>query len=138
MTPTDAIREVFGGRFDGDSWAAWRAFWSVAFGEAPENDVAKAIARRCTGRTGVADVPSTRGVAGDRPTRRQGASARAHRGLPRACFRRHLAPGERGTVLIIAADSKQARVIFRYIAGLLTHMPMLAAMIERETPRAST
>ena len=51
MTPTDTIREVFGGRFDGDSLAAWRAFWSVAFGEAEENSITEAMAGRCTGRT---------------------------------------------------------------------------------------
>jgi phage terminase large subunit-like protein len=43
------------------------------------------------------------------------------------------APGERGTVLVIAASQKQARVIFRYIRGLLTGVPLLARMIERET-----
>ena len=53
-----------------------------------------------------------------------------------ACFhewRRHLTPGERGTVMIVAADRKQARVILRYIRGLLTGVPMLARLIERET-----
>jgi hypothetical protein len=53
-----------------------------------------------------------------------------------ACFRvytAHLAPGERATVLIIAADRKQARVIFRYLRALLRDVPMLATMIERET-----
>jgi hypothetical protein len=56
-----------------------------------------------------------------------------------ACFfdyRRHLAPGERGTVLIIATNSKQARVIVRYIRALLTHIPMLARLVERETTDA--
>src|SRR5262249_21294673 len=57
-----------------------------------------------------------------------------------ACFyeyRKFLAPGERGTVLIIATNSKQARVIFRYVRALLTNIPMLAKMIERETADAS-
>ncbi len=52
-----------------------------------------------------------------------------------ACFRDyrpHLAPGERATVLIIATDRRQARVIFRYIRALLTEVPMLARMIVRE------
>src|SRR5262249_40205912 len=56
-----------------------------------------------------------------------------------ACFydyRRYLAPGERGTVLIIATNSKQARVIVRYVRALLTHIPMLAKLIERETADA--
>src|SRR5262249_8162598 len=38
-----------------------------------------------------------------------------------------------GTVLVIATNSKQARVIFRYIRALLTNIPMLSKMIERET-----
>jgi hypothetical protein len=53
-----------------------------------------------------------------------------------ACFhdyRRYLSPGERATVLIVATNTKQARVIFRYVRALLTRVPMLARMIERET-----
>jgi phage terminase large subunit-like protein len=53
-----------------------------------------------------------------------------------ACFfdyRRRLSPGERATVLIIATNSKQARVIFRYVRALLTHVPMLAKLVQRAT-----
>jgi hypothetical protein len=53
-----------------------------------------------------------------------------------SCFReyRHLlAPGERGTVVIIAQDRKAARAIFRFVKGLLHGVPMLKRMIERET-----
>ena len=45
----------------------------------------------------------------------------------------HLAPGERATIMVIAVDRKQARTIFRYIRALLTRVPMLAELIERET-----
>ena len=48
-------------------------------------------------------------------------------------YRKHLAPGERGTVMVIATDRRQARVIMRYIRALLTQVPMIARMIERET-----
>jgi len=48
-------------------------------------------------------------------------------------YRRHLAPGERGTVMVIAADRKQSRVVLRFIRALLMQVPMLARMIERET-----
>ena len=48
-------------------------------------------------------------------------------------YRPHLQPGERATILIIAADRRQARVIFRYVRGLLTQVPMLARLIQRET-----
>jgi len=53
-----------------------------------------------------------------------------------ACFRdyrKHLQPGERATVAVIAADRKQARTIMRYVGGLLRNVPMLAPLIERET-----
>jgi hypothetical protein len=44
-----------------------------------------------------------------------------------------LSLGERGTLLIVATDKRQAKVIFRYIIGLLTSVPTLAEMIVRET-----
>jgi hypothetical protein len=44
-------------------------------------------------------------------------------------YRRSLSPGERGTVLVIATNSRQARVIFRYVKALLTN-------IERDTADA--
>ena len=53
-----------------------------------------------------------------------------------ACFRKwtaYLAPGERGVVMVIASDRKQARVIFRYIKALIDGVEMLAKMVERST-----
>jgi hypothetical protein len=44
-----------------------------------------------------------------------------------------LAPGERGTVPLIAADRRQARTLMRYVQGLIHGCPMLARMVERET-----
>lgn len=52
-----------------------------------------------------------------------------------ACFKDYrpfLGPGERGVLMIIATDRKQARVIMRYLTALLQAVPMLAAMIERQ------
>jgi hypothetical protein len=48
-------------------------------------------------------------------------------------WRRYLAPGEVGVIMIIAADRRQARVIMRYCTGLLKAVPMLAKLIEAET-----
>lgn len=47
-------------------------------------------------------------------------------------YRPFLGPGERGIVMVIATDRKQARVIMRYVTALLMQVPMLAAMIERQ------
>ena len=79
-----------------------------------------------------------------RPSPRRGWSAAAAAGKSftlaliavfLACFhdyRQHLAPGERGTLMVIAADRQQARIIMRYVRGFLTNIPMLERMIERE------
>ena len=54
-----------------------------------------------------------------------------------AAFRPYrLAAGERGVVMLIAADRKQARVLHRYVGGILHAVPMLASLIERETAAA--
>jgi hypothetical protein len=47
----------------------------------------------------------------------------------------YLTGGERGTIMIVAADKKQARAIFRYLKGML-QIPLLAGRIERETAEA--
>ena len=53
-----------------------------------------------------------------------------------ACFkdwRPYLGPGEVATIMIIARDRRQARVIKRFITGLLHATPMLRRTIEKET-----
>ena len=58
-----------------------------------------------------------------------------------ACFRdydQHLAPGEKVTIGLIAADRAQARILMRYVNGLLQAVPMLRAMIEERTSETIT
>ncbi len=53
-----------------------------------------------------------------------------------ACFREwrpFLQPGERATVMIIAADRRQARVIMRYVKALFQGVPMLAQIVQNDT-----
>jgi hypothetical protein len=47
-------------------------------------------------------------------------------------WRPFLNVGERGTIMVIAADRRQARVILRYVKGLLQAVPMLRQLIEAE------
>ena len=46
-------------------------------------------------------------------------------------WRPFLTPGERATIMVLAADRRQARVIFRYARALLQEVPALAALVER-------
>jgi hypothetical protein len=48
-------------------------------------------------------------------------------------YRKYLAPGERGVIVIIAADRQQARVIFNYISGALHSSKTLEQYILNET-----
>jgi hypothetical protein len=48
-------------------------------------------------------------------------------------YRPYLAPGEVGTIRVMAQDRDAARSIFRYIAALLNDNPMLAPLVLRET-----
>src|SRR5262249_30808202 len=52
------------------------------------------------------------------------------------CVRYQLVPGERGLVMVAAADRKQARVIFRYINAFFDRIPALASLIEKRTTEA--
>ncbi len=119
---------------DPETWAAWRAFLAALFGLPMDDDMAD-LYRQCTGRSELPTAPQTEAslVVG----RRGGKSfILALIAVYLATFRdwrQYLAPGERGTVMIIAADRRQARVIFRYIVALLEGVPMLARLIERKT-----
>ena len=53
-------------------------------------------------------------------------------------WRPFLAPGEIGTIMVIAADRKQSRVIMRYIKGLLTSVPMLLKLMRSDTKDSVT
>jgi hypothetical protein len=45
----------------------------------------------------------------------------------------NLVPGERGTVLVLAADRRQAQSIMRYATALCTEVPLLASRMECST-----
>src|SRR5262249_40244587 len=51
-------------------------------------------------------------------------------------YQAHLAPGEKATVAVIAADRQQARVCFRHVTGLLDAVPLLAQLVVRRTQAA--
>jgi hypothetical protein len=119
---------------DPTSWAAWRSFIATLFA-LPLSAEELAIYQHCTGRRTPPTTPHREAwlVCG----RRSGKSFMlALIATFLACFHdftRHLTRGERATVMIVCADRKQARVVLRYIGGLLHGTPLLAPLIERET-----
>jgi hypothetical protein len=136
----DAVsdRELFAGWFkDRATWAAWFVFLRALFG-LPLAARELALFRECTGRETPPTAPHSEAwlVCGRRAGKSFILSLCA---VYLGCFfnySQHLAPGERATVMIIAADRKQARVIFRYIRALLLTVPMLRKLVARETSEA--
>lgn len=133
----DAIRDdkLFAHWFRSpETWIAWFAFLAALFG-LPMTPEQLVIYRECTGRTEPPEAVATEAWLDC--GRRAGKSfILALVAVFLACFcdyRPYLAPGERGVVLVIATDRRQARVILRYVRALLTRVPMLKRMIERET-----
>lgn len=131
---TMAHPAMFAPFFKGPSWDNWKAFLAALFG-LPMSEPQLAVYREHTGRTTAPKSPFTEAelVVG-----RRGGKSRilALIAVYLATFRsydEYLAPGEVGTIAIIAADRKQARSIFRYTLGLLQGVPSLAPAISEMT-----
>ena len=136
ITILDAIDhpQLLGPHFKGTSWQAWRVFLAALFA-LPMGEDALTTYRYHTGRT---EAPSVPFGEAELVVGRRGGKSRVLALIATylATFRDYapyLAAGEVATVAVIAADRKQARVIFRYIVGFLRAVPALAAMIEDET-----
>lgn len=115
------------------TWVAWRAFLKVLFG-LPAIQTEQELYTACTGRSAPPQDPINEAwlVCG----RRAGKSfVIALIAVYLAVFRSWthcLSPGERGTIMIVACDRKQSRVIMRYVRALLEEVPLLAPLIERQ------
>lgn len=116
------------------TWAGWRAFLAALFA-LPMDEEALEVYRRHTGRSEPPASPSDEAwlIIGRRGGKSFMMALIATYLATFRDYRAHLQPGERATVMVIAADRRQARVIVRYVSGLLANVPMLRRMVERET-----
>src|SRR5262249_38608549 len=128
---------LFGPIFRGPSWDAWRAFLAAVYA-LPMTEADLEVYRRCTGRQTPPEAPAREVwcIAGRRAGKSRMAALLAVYVAAFRQYRAHLAPGEKATVAVIAADRQQARVVFRYVCGLLDAVPMLRRMVERRTQSA--
>jgi hypothetical protein len=119
---------------DRATWSAWFVFLRALFG-LPLAPHQLALFTECTGRTEAPTSAASEGwlICGRRSGKSFMLALCAVYLAAFHSYRQHLAPGERGVVLVIASDRKQARVIFRYIRALLLGVPMLRKLVERET-----
>jgi hypothetical protein len=128
---------LFGSQFGGESWAAWRALLAAFYG-LPLDAEEERIFAQLTARTTAPDGPHDELwlAVGRRGGKSQIAALIA---IYEAAFHDYapqLAPGEVATVMVLAADRKQARSVMRYVAGLMASNPMLERLIARKDTEA--
>ena len=125
---------LFGPWFrDRSTWASWWVFLRALFGLGLVTDEEMAVFTRCTGR--MAPPGETAAEAWLICGRRSGKSFMlALIAVYLATFRDWrpwLAPGEHATVMIVACDRKQSRVIVRYIKAFLEECELLKPLVQR-------
>jgi hypothetical protein len=135
MKPIDVFNHptLFGPIFEGPSWDPWR----VAIKAITGSKMTAAELELFRGYTGRQAPPG-------KPVReawfavgRRGGKSRvaAFFALLFAAFRDYgdaLAPGERTTVMLLASDRKQARVLMGYVRSLIKEIPALSQMVVNE------
>jgi hypothetical protein len=123
---------------DPATWSSWFVFLRALFALPIEADEDLAVFTRSTGRATPPDEPAAEAwlVCG----RRSGKSFMlALIAVYLACFKswkEFLAPGEHATIMIVACDRKQSRVIVRYIRAFLEECQLLKPLVQRTSGAA--
>ncbi len=126
-------KKLFGGVFnDLSTWSAWITALKAIFG-LPMSSEELALYRQCTGRQNPPQRPFKEIylIVG----RRGGKSfITALIAVFLAVFKdysKFLAPGERGTIVVIAVDRKQSQIILRYVKAILS-LPLFKSYVQNE------
>ena len=116
-----------------DSWQSWLV-WLKAIHALPMTDIELEIFRECTSRQSPPMKPPAEcyTIVG----RRGGKSfMTALTAVYLGCFgdyKRHLNAGERASILVLAVDRAQTKVVFNYIKGIIDGIPALRQMVVAE------
>lgn len=119
---------------DRTTWEPWFAFLAALFAQ-PMSDEQLQIYRECTGRYRPPTEVQREAwlVVGRRGGKSFILALVATYLAAFFNYEKRLSPGERGTILILAAGIPQAHVIFDHVKALLTEVPLLNKMITRAT-----
>ena len=120
---------IFGAEFSNESWDSWRALLSGFYGEGC-SDPSRFEA--LTQRSPEGPYGELWMVIGRRGGKSHAAALIAVYEAFLKDHRGRLAKGEVATVMVVAADRRQARTIFRYIKGLINFSQMLLKMVVNE------
>lgn len=125
---------LFGDQFNADTWHNWKTLLSGFYGlPVADAETYYTLTQRKPQNTSHDELWLAIGRRGGK------SNAAALLAVFEAVFNDHaskLSKGEVATVMVIAADRKQARSVMRYIKGLLIENPMLSRMVIRESPES--
>jgi hypothetical protein len=125
---------LFKRHFASPTWAPWRVFLKALFALDMDGDDLRTFTA-CTGQTEAPTEPAREAWL---TIGRRGGKSRVLACVAAylACFKDwtpYLSAGERGYVLIVAADRRQARAIMNYLKAFIGETAMLAPLISGET-----
>lgn len=140
MRVLTTLREAFldprllGNALPGDSWHAWRAILLATMGE-PITEEELATFQEVTGRE---TAPTQRceeliAVVGRRGGKSRAVAVLAVYLSTLVDYRDVLVTGERGLLLCVAPDLRQAGIVHGYIAGILADSELLAPLVDHAT-----
>jgi hypothetical protein len=133
VTPARAMTDdkLLGTAFQGESWHRWRAVLKAAYAEemtAEEIALFREVAERDPPAKQVRELWVIVGRRGGKDSIASVVAACAALGD----YSKFLRPGERATVMCLACDRDQARIVMRYIAAYFQDNPLLRPMIAGE------
>jgi hypothetical protein len=126
-----ADNKLLGSVLAGDSWTSWRILLIAAMGE-PLTDDERVIFTQLTGRERepLQRIEELEAVVG-----RRGGKSRAMATLTiyiAALCKHSLVRGERGVVLCIAPDQRQAAIVLEYAAAAFEQSPILKQLVAKQ------
>ena len=125
---------LLGKALEGDSWHVWRTVLLATMGE-PLNDAELETFRAVTGRQEAPIEPCEELIAivGRRGGKSRAAAVLAAYLATLTDYQDVLVAGERGLVLCVAPDLKQAAIVHGYIAGILAGSEVLGPLVGGST-----
>lgn len=119
--------------FGGDSWATWRAILRAAYGEPLSNDELVLFREVAGGR----DPPTQRvkelWVLGGRRSGKDSIASAIAACTAMTDYRQFLRPGEKASILCLAVDRQQAKIVHGYVSAYFAESPLLRQLVSKES-----
>lgn len=134
LTPAAAITGtgLLADAFRGASWDRWRSILKAAHGE-PLTDAERVLFAEVAERDPPAAPTKELWIVAGRRSGKDSIASALATVAALGDYSAHLRPGERATIVCLATDRTQAKIVFRFIAGYFAKYPLLQALVEKET-----